>query len=60
MSINDPGLVRFLSYTNQRISQINRAVRKGLGYNAQEFVVGELLTGYDTVADLGIENSSDY
>ena len=57
--VHDPGLVRILSYTNERIQSLNKLVRKALNFE-NEYEVGELLTGYDTIFDLGIENSSDY
>lgn len=59
VGVKDPNLVRILSYTNKRINYINTAIRKILGYQ-KEFEIGELLTGYDTIPSLRIDNSEDY
>ena len=59
VGVKDPNLVRILSYTNRRINYINTAIRKVLGFQ-KEFEIGELLTGYDTIPSLGIDNSEDY
>lgn len=58
---DDSNLVKLVSYTNNRISALNKLIRECLDYK-EEFVVGEILTGYDTTNYLGlrIENSRDY
>lgn len=58
---SDSNLIKLVSYTNNRIKALNKLIREYLGYK-EEFVVGEVLTGYDTTNYLGlkIENSRDY
>ena len=58
---SDSNLIKLVSYTNNRINALNKLIREYLGYK-EEFVVGEVLTGYDTTNYLGlkIENSRDY
>ena len=56
--------VRAITYTNKRVTKLNEAIRKGLGYS-EPYVVGEILMGYDNYNKnrqgvYSINNSVDY
>ncbi len=52
---------RIIAYTNSSVKTHNMEVRNAMGYE-DEFVIGELLTGYSNVGwpELRIENGEDY
>lgn len=61
--LNDPGVIKIVTYTNKRIEAINNVVRKFIYKDGEEYNYGEILTGYDTCKCDGyceISNSSDY
>lgn len=56
--------VRAITYTNERVTELNEDIRKGLGYS-EPYVVGEILMGYDNYNKnrqgvYSINNSVDY
>lgn len=69
INLEDPSIVRLISYTNKRIESFNSIIRNKLFNNpTHKFLRGEILTGYDTCDCCSInsktiykiENSVDY
>ena len=72
MNLEDPNLIKLISYTNNRVTAINKTIRSLLfpdTYKTTPYHIGEILTGFDTfeyqdnknVANRAqIENSVDY
>lgn len=58
----NPYNIKIISYTNLSVENHNDNVRKELGYDGKEFVVGEILTGYENLGfpELIIQNGIDY
>lgn len=59
---NDKNLVKLVTYTNNRISALNKIIRNFIYDNPHEYEEREILTGYDTCicGRSSIENSRDY
>jgi hypothetical protein len=59
---NDKNLVKLVTYTNNRISALNKVIRNFIYENPHEYEEREILTGYDTCicGRSSIENSRDY
>jgi hypothetical protein len=59
---NDKNLVKLVTYTNNRISALNKIIRNFIYDNPNEYEEREILTGYDTCicGKSSIENSRDY
>lgn len=59
---NDKNLVKLVTYTNNRISALNKIIRNFIYDNPHEYEEREILTGYDTCicGKSSIENSRDY
>lgn len=60
-SHQDVNSCRIIAYTNSSVKTHNLEVRQAFGYR-EDFVVGELLTGYSNIGfpELIIENGEDY
>lgn len=59
---DDKNLVKLVTYTNNRISALNKVIRNFIYKNPVEYEEREILTGYDTCicGRSSIENSRDY
>lgn len=65
VDLQDTGIIKFFSYTNNRVEAINQIIRKLIFNDSKPYHYGEILTGYDTLTYKGdpdkiIENSVDY
>ena len=64
----NPTEVKLIAYTNKRIEAFNSIIRESLFEEAEEYQIGEFLTGYDTTVNkvhplefgFDIINSEDY
>ncbi len=64
---NNPNYVKLIAYTNKRVSAFNEQIRKKLFNTNEEYIVGDLLMGYDSCEykinnrlSHKINNSCDY
>lgn len=67
VNLEDPTIVKLISYTNKRISIFNKVIRNLIfDHPKSKFCVGDIITGYDTCEVNGgdytyqIDNSIDY